>query len=99
MFGLNNQELLKQMQESVELSKQKMEETRVSGEAAGGLVRIELNGNRRLTNLEVNAPLGDISKEDLEDFISVALNQALEKANELNEQEMAESARQFMPGF
>lgn len=98
MFDMNN-ELFKKMQEAVELSKNKLETLTVVGEAAGGLVRIELNGNRKLKSLEINAPLKDIEKEDLEDFISIALDRALEQANEINEKEMSNSATSFLPKF
>ncbi len=94
-----NNELFKKMQEAVELSKNKLESLTVVGEAAGGLVRIELNGNRKLKSLEINAPLKDIEKEDLEDFISIALDRALEQANEINEKEMSNSATSFLPKF
>ncbi len=94
-----NNELFKKMQEAVELSKNKLESLSVVGEAAGGLVRIELNGNRKLKSLEINAPLKDIEKEDLEDFISIALDRALEQANEINEKEMSNSATSFLPKF
>jgi DNA-binding YbaB/EbfC family protein len=98
MFDMNN-EMFKKMQEAVELSKNKLESLSVVGEAAGGLVRIELNGNRKLKSLEINAPLKDIEKEDLEDFISIALDRALEQANEINEKEMSNSATSFLPKF
>jgi nucleoid-associated protein EbfC len=98
MFDMNN-ELFKKMQEAVELSKNKLESLTVVGEAAGGLVRIELNGNRKLKSLEINASLKDIEKEDLEDFISIALDRALEQANEINEKEMSNSATSFLPKF
>ncbi len=98
MFDMNN-EMFKKMQEAVELSKNKLETLSVVGEAAGGLVRIELNGNRKLKSLEINASLKDIEKEDLEDFISIALDRALEQANEINEKEMSNSATSFLPKF
>ena len=98
MFDMNN-EMFKKMQEAVELSKNKLDTLSVIGEAAGGLVRIELNGNRKLKSLEINASLKDIEKEDLEDFISIALDRALEQANEINEKEMSNSATSFLPKF
>ena len=98
MFDMNN-EMFKKMQEAVELSKNKLETLSVVGEAAGGLVRIELNGNRKLKSLEINASLKDIEKEDLEDFISIALDRALEQANEINEKEMSNSATSFLAKF
>jgi nucleoid-associated protein EbfC len=99
MFGLNQKELLEKMQKSLEESKQKLANQKVTGEAGGGLVRIELDGNRKLTHLEINTDLNAIEKEDLEDFLAVALEKALAQANAINESEVSNSARQFLPGF
>ena len=87
------------MQRSLEESKARLTNIKVLGEAGGGLVKIELDGNRKLTGLEINADLSQIEKEDLEDFLAVALEKALEEANRVNELEMASNARQFMPGL
>lgn len=99
MFGSNQKEMLEKMQQSLAESKARLSTIKVIGEAAGGLVKIELDGNRKLTSLEVNADLKVIDKEDLEDFLALALEKALEQANQVNENEMSNSARQFMPGF
>ncbi|MCE3295198.1 MAG: hypothetical protein K0R65_912 [Crocinitomicaceae bacterium] len=99
MFGLNQKDMLEKMQQSLEESKARLSQIKVLGEAAGGLVKIELDGNRKLTSLEINADLAQIDKEDLEDFIAIALSKALEEANRVNELEMSNSARQFMPGL
>jgi DNA-binding protein YbaB len=99
MYGLNQKELLEKMQQSLGKSKEKLTNIKVIGEAGGGLVRIELNGNRKLTNLEVNVDLKTIEKEDLEDFLAIALEKAIEQANAINESEVSNSARQFLPGF
>lgn len=99
MFGMNQKEMLEKMQQSLEESKARLANIKVMGEAGGGLVRIELDGNRKLTNLEINANLADIEKEDLEDFLAVALEKALTQANEVNDTEMASSARNILPGF
>ena len=60
-------------------SKVKLAEIKVFGEAGGGLVRLELDVNRKLTSLEISADLKLIEKEELEDFLAIALEKALEK--------------------
>jgi len=99
MFGLDQQAILQQMQQAAEASKKRLDETTVSGESGGGLLRIEMTGNRTLKSVEIRASIKDMEKEDLEDLLSVALGRALEAANQLNEQEMSSSARQFIPGL
>lgn len=90
---------LQQLQSMAEKSKEKLEEISVVGEAGGNLVVIEMNGNRKITKLSINAGLDMIETEDLEDLLSVALNRALEAVNEINEREMAESAKNIIPGL
>lgn len=99
MFGFNQEELLKKIQEASEESKRKLAETIVCGEAGGGLIRIELDGNRNFKSFTLNTSLEHMEKEDLEDLISVALSRALEEANKLNENEMSKSALNFLPKF
>jgi DNA-binding YbaB/EbfC family protein len=99
MFGLNQKEMLEKMQQSLVDSKAKLAKIRVFGEAGGGLVRIELDGNRKLTSLEITADLKLIEKEELKDFLAIALEKALDKAEEINQTEVSSSALQFLPGF
>ncbi len=99
MFGLNQKDMLEKMQKSLEESKERLSNIKVIGEAASGLVKVELDGNRKLTSLEINADLKVIDKEDLEDFLALALENALNQANAINESEVSNSARQFLPGF
>lgn len=99
MFGLNQKDLMEKMKKSLDESKERLSNIKVAGEAGGGLVRIELDGNRKFSNLEINIDLKSIEKDDLEDFLAVALQQAMEKADAVNESEMSNSAGQFIPGL
>lgn len=99
MFGLDQNAMMLKMQQALEESKVRLENTVVSGEAGGGLIRVEMNGNRKLTELSINGSLQDMDKEDLEDLLIVAINRVLEEANRVNEQEVSSSARQFLPGM
>lgn len=99
MFGGNQEELLKKMQESVAQSKAKLATQIVAGESGGGLIRIEMNGNRELQNLEIRANLADLDKEDLEDLLAVALKKALEEAEKVNNASMASNAQSMLFGM
>ncbi len=92
-------EKLKHLKQQSEESKEKLNNTLITEDAGGGLVRITLNGNRELKGLEINASLSDIDKTDLEDLLTVAFNRALDKINVLNEQEVMSSARNLFPGM
>ena len=90
---------LQVLQKQAEESKSRLDAIKIVEDAGGGLIRISLNGNRKLESLEINADLSVITKEDLEDLISVALTRALDRANALNEQEMMSSAKSLFPGM
>ena len=89
---------LQGMQAQAETSKSKLNELYVTEDAGGGLVRITMNGNRKLESLEINADLSTIDKEDLEDLFSVALTRVLDKVNKINEQEVMSSAQALFSG-
>lgn len=99
MFGLDQKAIMQQMQQAMEESKARLDNTVVSGESGGGLIRIELTGNRKLKSLQINTTINEMEKEDLEDLLTVALGRALDEANKLNEDEVSSSARQFLPGL
>ncbi len=99
MFGLDQNAMMQKMQQALEESKVRLENTVVSSEAGSGLIRVEMNGNRKVTDLSINGSLQDMDKEDLEDLIIVAINRAMDEANRVNEQEVSSSANQFLPGF
>ena len=99
MFGADQLALMQEMQKKLEESKQRLAEATIEGEAGSGLVRVVLAGNRQLKKLEINTDLKEMEKEDLEDLLVVAMNRAMEKADQLNEREMAQSAMSFMPNL
>lgn len=99
MFTPDMLEKLQHLKQQSEESKEKLNNTLVTEDAGGGLVRITLNGNRELKGLEINAELNDLEKSDLEDLLTVAFNRALDKVNNLNEQEVMSSARNLFPGM
>lgn len=91
-----NPEMLAKMQDlkqKADESKSKLGQQVITEEAGGGLIRVSMNGNRMLTNLEINADLSSIEKEDLEDLLSVAIKRTLERIESIQEQEMMTSAQ------
>lgn len=99
MFGSGMLDKLNAMKNLAEESRKRLDTIVVEGEAGGGLVRIELTGNRNFKSISVNTDHTQLSKEDLEDLFSVALERALENANKINEQEVMSSAKNMFPGL
>lgn len=95
-MSMFNPEMLAKMQDlkaKAEESKAKLGQQIITEESGGGLIRVSMNGNRMLTNLEINTDLNSIDKDDLEDLLSVAIKRTLEKIESLQEQEMISSAQ------
>lgn len=99
MFNKEMLDKLAVLKNEAEESKARLESIEISEDAGGGLVRVTMNGNRKLKGIEINADLSSIDKSDLEDLLSVAFGRAIERVNELNESEVMSSARSLFPGM
>lgn len=89
---------LQEAQHQMEESKKKLNDVFVEDEVEGGLVKVKANGNRKITNISIDKELiedGDV--EAVEDLVLTAVNKAIEKADKLNESEMAGMASTMMP--
>ena len=88
------------MKEAMDKAKKKLDSLSVKGEAEGGMVVVNVNGNRRVTDIQINQSLmDDGDKEAIEELLQAALNKALQNADNINEMEMASAARSMMPGM
>lgn len=99
MFDKNMLDKLQAMQGQAEEIKSKLSQLTVEGEAGGNLIVIEMDGNKKLKKLSINTDLENMDKEDLEDLLSIALERALTAAEQLNEKEMANSAKNLFSRF
>ncbi|HBK71295.1 MAG TPA: nucleoid-associated protein, YbaB/EbfC family [Flavobacteriaceae bacterium] len=98
MFGdlSGMMEKLKEAQQKIEETKARLNTVLVDGESGNGKVKVTVTANREIRNIDINDELLKDSDE-LEDYLVIALNNALEKANEINEAEMAAAAKGGMP--
>ncbi|MFT5778028.1 MAG: DNA-binding protein YbaB [Crocinitomicaceae bacterium] len=97
-----NTDLLNKLQDlkrQTDVSKDRLEDIVITEESGGGLVRISMNGNRKLTSFEITGDHAVIEKEELEDLVSVAINRVLDKVNDLNETEVMSSAQSLFSGI
>ncbi len=87
---------LKEAQAKIEETKNRLNTVMVDGDAGNGMVVATVTGNREVKNIAIdNELLTD--KEALEDYLILALNKAIEKANRINETEMAAAAKGGLP--
>ena len=87
---------LKEAQAKIEETKARLNTVLVDGESGNGKVKVTVTANREIRSINiVNELLNE--KDELEDYLVIALNNALEKANEINEAEMAAAAKGGLP--
>ncbi|MCG1036440.1 YbaB/EbfC family nucleoid-associated protein [Polaribacter sargassicola] len=89
---------LKDAQQQVEKTKTRLNSVLVDEVAADGKIKITLTANREIKSINIdNSLLNDA--EELEDYLIIALNKAIEKATKINEVELAQAAKSGMPNI
>ena len=96
MFG-NMMEKLQMMKMKMEEVKENLESKIITEEAAGGDIRISINGNKKVKSVYIASSLQFGDKEELEEQLCVALNRAIEKAEQAYEHEMKQVAGGMLP--
>ena len=87
---------LKEAQQKIEETKARLNTVLVDGESGNGKVKVTATANREIRSITITDALLQ-EKEALEDYLIIALNNALEKANDINEAEMAAAAKGGLP--
>ncbi len=89
--------LMSQMQEQAEEIKKKLKTTVVEAETENGSVKVKATADKKILSVEISDEIvGD--KEAVEDLIIVAVNKALEKAEEISQKETGNLAKNILPG-
>jgi DNA-binding YbaB/EbfC family protein len=90
---------LQEMKQKADEIKLQLDSKLVTVEGAGGDIKIIITGNREIKSLTIASALQHGDKEELEKQLTVTLNKALHKANELNDNEMKQVANGMLPGM
>jgi DNA-binding YbaB/EbfC family protein len=88
-------------------AKQKAEELKkrldgitVSGSAEGGKISVTATGNKAVKSIIIDEEfLKSSDKEELEDLLVIAVNRAIEQAENINQSEMAALSRDMLGGM
>lgn len=88
---------LKEAQQKIEETKKRLDTILIDGEACNGKVKVTVTGNSLIKNISINEELTD--NEEIEDYLVIALNEALKKAKTINETELALAAKDGMPNI
>lgn len=90
--GMNMQSLMRQaqkmqadMQEKMEKAEEELENATLTGTSGGGMVEVTCTGKKKITGVSIKPEIVDPDDiEMLEDLVVAAVNDALNKADELD---------------
>jgi nucleoid-associated protein EbfC len=89
MNQANLMQQVKKMQAEMVKAQEELANTTVQGSAANGLVTVDMTCDQRVTAVKINKDAVDPDDvETLEDLVTVAVNDALTKANETAQKRM-----------
>lgn len=80
--GMNLQQMMKQAQKMQEEMAKEMESLRVDSTAGGGIVKVEMNGNKEVLAIKID-PEAASDVEMLQDLVVAAVNECGRKVDEV----------------
>lgn len=89
---------LKETQEKVAATKKRLDTVLIDEESTDSLLKVTLTVNRTIKEISIDDSLLQ-DKEQLEDYLVLTLNKAIEKATQMNEAELAAVAKDGMPNI
>ncbi len=89
---------LKEAQQKVEETKKRLDTVLIDESSNDEKVKITITGNRKIKSISISDDLLS-DAEELEDYLIITLNKAIEKASKINEDELAIAAKSGMPNI
>lgn len=89
---------LKETQQKIEETKKRLDSVLIDEQSSDGLLKVTLTANRAVKSIEIDDSLLE-DKEQLEDYLVLVMNKAIEKATNVNEAELEAVAKDGMPNI
>jgi len=89
---------LKETQQKVEATKKRLDTVTLEEKSNDDLVAVTITANREIKKIEIDDSLLQ-DKEQLEDYLILTLNKAIQNATSVNETELAAVAKEGMPNI
>lgn len=89
---------LQEAQRKVEETKKRLDTVLIDQQSNDGLLKVTLTANRKIKSLAIDDALLE-DKEQLEDYLVLVMNNAIERATAINEAELAAAAKEGMPNI
>jgi len=91
--------LMEAQQKAGEIKK-RLDAITVSGVAEGGKITVTANGNKVVQSVQIdNGFLAGADKEEVEELLVVAINKAMEQAENISQSEMAAMTKDMLGGL
>ena len=89
---------LKETQQKVEATKKRLDTVTIEEKSNDGFVAVTITANREIKKIAINDSLLQ-DKEQLEDYLILTLNKAIQNATRVNETELGAVAKEGMPNI
>jgi DNA-binding YbaB/EbfC family protein len=91
---------LMQAQQKAGEVKQRLDAIMVTGVAEGGKITVNANGNKVVQSVIIDDDfLKEVDKEQLEELLVIAINKAMEQADNVSQSEMAAMTKEMLGGL
>ena len=87
---------LKETQQRMEETKKRLDSVLVDEQSSDGLLKITLTANREVKSIAIDDSLLE-DKEQLEDYLILIINKAIQKASDVNQAELDAVAKMDLP--
>lgn len=89
---------LKETQQKIEATKKRLDTVLVDEKSNDALLQVTITANRQLRSISIDDSLLT-DKDQLEDYLVMTINKAIEKATTINEAELGAVAKEGMPNI
>lgn len=87
---------LQEAQAKVEEARKRMDTVMLQEKSGDDLLTVKITANRELKSIEIDQSLLE-DKQQLEDYLIVTLNKAIQNASRVHEEELAKVAKEGLP--
>ncbi|AFU70045.1 YbaB/EbfC DNA-binding family protein [Psychroflexus torquis ATCC 700755] len=94
MMGMMNK--IKETQAKLEQTKKRLDTVMLAEKSNDDLLKVTITANRELKSIEIDDELLK-DKKQLEDYLILTLNKAIQKASDVNDTEVSAVAKEGMP--
>lgn len=89
---------IQEAQKKMEETKKRLDTVLVDEQSSDGLLKVTLTANRQIRSITIDDALLE-DKDQLEDYLVLTLNKALDKAGAVSEAELGAVAKEGMPNI